>query len=129
MAINAWWGSDGSQRYWMEVITTSSIGSLLQSPKIPSAKWSYELVSVVQAGDRVLHWDRTGRVPRLRGWSEVVGEPTVVPNYTWQPRGTAGRAAGVARTSEGWQAPLGGLRLFPSGPTGPDLQPLRAALL
>ena len=55
MALNTWWDGDPEQRYWMEVVTTSSIGVLLQSPKQDETKWSYDLVSLVRPGDRVLH--------------------------------------------------------------------------
>lgn len=128
MSLNAWWDSDPTQRYWMEITHRPDVGGNLQSPKLPEGQWSYDLVSHVQAGDRVLHW-KSGKGRGLVGWSEVVGPPTTVPQYTWQPRGTYGRALGGPRTTPGWVAPLGGYRPFPEPPTLVSLRPLLDELL
>jgi hypothetical protein len=55
MALNTWWTTDPSQRYWMEITHRPDIGGNLQAPKLPEGQWSYDLVSEVQPGDRVLH--------------------------------------------------------------------------
>lgn len=125
MALNTWWDGKPEQRYWME-ISTEEIGQLLQAPKTPEAHWSYELVGQVQPGDRVLHW--TSRHPALAGWSAVTGPATTVSQYTWQPRGTAGRKAGP-RTTPGWVVPLGGFHAFNPPVTTGELQPLREILM
>lgn len=127
MALNTWWDSDPSERYWME-IATGEIGKALQAPKFPGASWSYELVSQVRPGDRVLHW-RSGADRGLAGWSEVTGEVTAIPSYTWQPRGTSGRALKGPRTTEGWVAPLGGLNAFDPPIKADAVQALRAQIL
>jgi hypothetical protein len=57
------------------------------------------------------------------GWSDVIGPATTVPEYTWQPRGTSGRALPGPRTTEGWIAPLGGFRAFRRQPTLGSLLP------
>lgn len=122
MALNTWWNEDPGQRYWME-IATEAVGERLIAPKGENV-WSYDLVGVVQPGDRVLHWkDRA-----LVGWSDVTGPVSVEPEYKWQPRGTAGRALSGPRTTPGWTVPLGGLH--PIAPvTAATLQALKDALV
>lgn len=101
MPLNIWWHGDADQRYWMEIVTTGAMGEMLIAPKFSGASWSYELVKEVRPGDRVLHWQSGGGVRGLVGWSVATGEPEVAPEYTWQPRGTAGRALTGPRTTEG----------------------------
>lgn len=133
MALNTWWEHEPTQRYWMEV-ATGEAGQALQSPKFLGANWSYQMVGQVRPGDRVLHWTSSnGR--RLEGWSTVAATPTVVPKYTWQPRGSSGRALGAPRTTEGWFAPLIEFTPFANPVTsqlvqvlGNDLLNLRSAL-
>jgi hypothetical protein len=122
MALNTWWTTDPSQRYWMEITHRPDIGGNLQAPKLPEGQWSYDLVSQVQPGNRVLHWSGAERA--LVGWSNVLEAASTVPRYTWQPRGTSGRALPGPRTTEGWVAPLAGLQRFASPPTLADLLPL-----
>ncbi len=128
MALNTWWTSDPAQRYWMEITHREDLGANLQSPKLDAGVWSYDLVSQVQPGDRVLHW-KSGATRALVGWSEVTGPATTVPQYTWQPRGTVGRSQSGPRTSEGWVAPLGGLKTFATPPTLDSLLPLLDGLM
>jgi hypothetical protein len=123
MALNTWWTSDPAQRYWMEITHREDLGTNLQAPKLDAGVWSYDLVSQVQPGDRVLHW-KSGAIRALVGWSEVTGSATTVPQYTWQPRGSYGRAQPGPRTSEGWVAPLGGLTIFQKQPDLASLLPL-----
>ena len=128
VALNSWWTADLTQRYWMEITHREDVGGNLQSPKLPEGMWSYDLVSQVQPGDRVLHW-KSGRDRALVGWSDVVGAPTTVPQYTWQPRGTSGRALSGPRTTPGWVAPLGGMTSFATQPTLTSLLPLLDELM
>jgi hypothetical protein len=118
MALNTWWIGEADQRYWMEITHREDVGRNLEAPKLDGGQWSYDLVSQVQPGDRVLHW-RSGRGRGLVGYSDVVGHATTVPEYTWQPRGTSGRALEGPRTTEGWVAPLRRFTWFRS-PTGLD---------
>lgn len=68
--------------------------------------WSYTLVSHVAPGDRVLHWDRRpGHRPALVGWSEAAG-PLETIDWSWQARGSRGRARGVATDGPAWRLPL-----------------------
>lgn len=127
MALNTWWMADAGQRYWMEITHRADIGGNLQAPKLPGGQWSYDLVSQVQADDRVLHWSGTERA--LVGWSTVLGSATTVPKYTWQPRGTSGRALPGPRTTEGWVAPLAGLQRFETPPTRAHLQTMLDQLM
>ena len=111
----------------MEITHRPDFGGNLQAPKLVEGQWSYDLVSQVRLGDRVIHWSGVDRA--LVGWSEVVGSATVVPEYTWQPRGTSGRALPGPRTTEGWVAPLNGLRKFQSPPAFATLLPLLDELM
>src|SRR4051794_17482925 len=128
MALNTWWDGDPEQRYWMEVATTGAMGAMLIAPKFSGASWSYELVGQVQPGDRVLHWESVGGHRGLVGWSVVTAAPEVVPEYTWQPRGTAGKVAGP-RTTEGWKVTLGGLNRFETPVVSEELQANQQAVL
>jgi hypothetical protein len=129
VALNTWWDGDPAQRYWMEVATTGSMGKILIAPKFPGATWSYDLVGLVRPGDRVLHWMSGTSGRGLVGWSAVTGEPEVVPEYTWQPRGTRGRALPGPRTTEGWMATLGGLNSFTVPLSSDELQEHLEAIL
>lgn len=127
MALNTWWTNNPGQRYWMEITHRPDLGGSLQAPKLPDGQWSYDLVSQVQPGDRVLHWSGPERA--LVGWSNVLEAASTVPSYTWQPRGTSGRALPGPRTTEGWVAPLAGLQRFAVPPTLADLRPLLDELM
>lgn len=127
VALNTWWTADPAQRYWMEITHREDIGGNLHAPKLDEGQWSYDLVSQVQPGDRVLHW--SGGARALVGWSDVLGPATTVPKYTWQPRGTSGRALPGPRTTEGWVAPLGGLDIFQHQPNLASLLPLLDQLM
>lgn len=128
VALNAWWNADPAQRYWMEV-ATEHMGDALQAPQ-GQGVWSYDLVGEVRPGDRVLHWQGgPGEVRALAGWSEVVAAPRTVPQYSWRPRGTAGRALTGARTTPGWVVDLGGLNVFTRPATAALLQPRRWDLM
>jgi hypothetical protein len=112
MALNTWWDGDGDQRYWIEM-ATGRVGTLLKAPKSDTAHWSYELVSKVEPGDRVLHY-KTGASggAAFVGWSEAVESAVTIPTYTWRARGAAGRSRGTPTTGPGWQVRLGGLHPF-----------------
>jgi hypothetical protein len=113
----------------MEVATTGSMGRILIAPKFPGANWGYELVGHVHAGDRVLHWQSTSQNRGMVGWSVATGDPEVEPEYTWQPRGTSGRALAGPRTTEGWAVTLGGLNIFSQPLTSAELQGLMTPIL
>ena len=78
MPLKTWWDDDANQRYWMEVATTGTMGTLLIAPKFPGSNWSYELVGQVRPGDRVLHWESGAGRRGLVGWSVVTAPPEVV---------------------------------------------------
>jgi len=111
----------------MEITHRPDLGANLNSPKRDVGVWSYDLVSQVQPGDRVLHW--SGKERALVGWSEVTGPATTVPDYIWQPRGSYGRTLPGPRRTQGWLAPLGGLTHFQQPPTLTSLLPLLDQLL
>lgn len=88
MALNDWWFSDTAQRYWMEVATTGSLGQILIAPKFEGASWSYELVSQVQEGDRVLHWESTEFCTGSQEWGTERANSSVGP---WRLAGLRSR--------------------------------------
>jgi hypothetical protein len=110
MPINNWWEGDPAESYWMEIRTELvGFGDYLLAPQHDGTggeSWSYTLVSYVQPGDRIYHWDKRPRhEPAIVGWSEVVG-PLETLEWSWQARGTRGRARGVATTGPAWRVPL-----------------------
>lgn len=110
MIINNWWDADADERYWMEVRSAvAGFGEYLLAPQrngTGGESWSYTLVSFVAPGDRVLHWDkRPGHRPALVGWSEAAG-PLETIDWSWQARGSRGRARGVATEGPAWRLPL-----------------------
>jgi len=118
MAFNTWWDGDPAQRYWMQITDRADLDGPLLSPKLSRLTWNYDLVSQVQPGDRVLHWRAGAPTRALVGWSEVEEYATVIPEYTWTPRG------GEERTTLGWRAVLGQFHSFASPVTSAQLLPL-----
>ena len=117
VTLNTWWSADPTQRYWMEITQRPVLGGDLLAPQLDAAgrmQWSYELVSEVKSGDRVLHY-RTNAAggAAIVGWSEAVDGPST-GTITWQARGTRGRARGQATTGRSWFVPLGGFHEFDS---------------
>lgn len=98
------------------------MGSLLIAPKFFGGSWSYDLVSEVIENDLVLHWESSGHQRGLVGWSVAKSAAEVVPSYTWQPRGTSGRALPVPRTTEGWLVGLSGFNALRAPLTSQRLQ-------
>lgn len=133
VALNAWWDGDPAQRYWLEITDRDDVGADLRAPKVAdnsSTKWSYDLCSLVEVGDRVLHYmKRAPGQPSIVGWSECTGPAFTVPDYSWQARGTAGRARGVPTVGPGWVVPLGGMKKFTSPTTRSRLNSLRPEVL
>ncbi|MGX5770477.1 protein NO VEIN domain-containing protein [Microbacterium trichothecenolyticum] len=110
MVINNWWDGDTSEQYWMEIRTEpTGFGQYLLAPQRNAAgreEWSYTLTSFVQPGDRIFHWDNRPRhSPAIVGWSEAVG-PLETLEWSWQARGTRGRARGVPTEGPAWRMPL-----------------------
>lgn len=109
MPIHNWWDGDATECYWMEITGRKDLGADLKAPQTdPSGRenWSYNLMTYVRPGDRVLHWHTSllGE-PAIVGWSEAVG-PLSTISMSWQARGTRGRARGVPTTGPAWQLPL-----------------------
>lgn len=130
MALNTWWDGDATQRYWMEVATTGHMGELIIAPKFPGASWSYELVSQVRPGDRVLHWQAEGPHGRgLVGWSVAKAAPEVSAGYRWKPRGMSGRRKNTDRVTDAWMVELGGFNRFSHPLTSELLQVKRDAVM
>jgi extracellular elastinolytic metalloproteinase len=117
---NPWWISDPEQRYWMEIRQPyEGMGTDLRCPAGP--KWSNELVSYIQPGDRILHW-KTGETdlqPAMVGWSEATG-PAAQKREQYEPDEPEILV---------WKVPLGGLRRFPRPVTSASLLPLLDQLM
>ncbi len=90
---------------------SDGLGEYLRAPKTAgngSPSWSYELTSLVQPGDRVLHWHRTAsNEPGIVGWSEARG-PLETINWSWKARGTRGRQRAAPTVGPTWNMPLTG---------------------
>jgi hypothetical protein len=132
MAINDWWAGDPAERYWMEITDREDLGDDLRAPTLNGTGkpyWGYTLVTETQPGDVVLHWHKklVGQ-PALIGWSQVTGPLSEIETYTWQARGTRGRARGVPTTGPGWRMPCGGLNRLPQPITSNRFAALEHAL-
>ncbi|GIG21261.1 hypothetical protein Cch01nite_19850 [Cellulomonas chitinilytica] len=109
MAINEWWASDASQRFWMEITDREDLGADLFAPVTDGSGrpyWGYELVTYVQPGDIVLHWHKTlAGEPGIVGWSHATGayEET---DISWQAHGSVGRTRGTLVPRPAWRMPL-----------------------
>lgn len=108
-ALNLWWDSDPSERYWMEITDRQDLGTDLLAPQADDAGrayWSYNLVTDVRDGDVILHWHKSLMgTPGIVGWSTATGaveSSTIV----WQARGTAGRQNGASGVEPAWRMPL-----------------------
>src|SRR5690349_6832562 len=115
MALKTWWDGDPEQRYWLEITDRDLPGHDLHAPQfdgVGSTQWSYEAVSLVQPGDRVLHYqtNEPGGAAIL-GWSEAISGAST-GKITWLAHGTRGRERAVATTGPSWYVPLNGLHEF-----------------
>lgn len=110
MAINAWWGGNETERYWVEITGRPDLGVNLHTPKTsPSGlpSWGYELINLIQPDDIVFHW-RTALGKESSGlvaWSIATGE---IEDTTieWQAHGAHGRAAQLSPPRPAWLMPL-----------------------
>lgn len=125
MALNTWWLAAPHQRYWIE-FATLEVGAFLRAPKADAggrANWSYALVSHVQPGDRILHYKTNASGGgAIVGWSTAASAPRTLRRYTWQARGTAGRARGRAVTGPGWEVELDGFHPLAAPVTRSELE-------
>lgn len=75
MAINEWWLSEPGETYWMETTGRSDIGANLLAPQEDEGGGAnnpgYVLVTHVEDGDIVLHWDTNRKA--LVAWSRAIG--------------------------------------------------------
>jgi hypothetical protein len=75
MPIHDWWVNDTSERFWMETTGRSDIGANLLAPQEDESgnanNPGYLLVTYVNDGDVVLHWNTNSR--ELVSWSRAVG--------------------------------------------------------
>lgn len=109
--VNEWWAGDEAQRFWMEITNRPDVRVDLNAPQRDGAgkeSWTYSLVAATRPGDVVFHWHSDWiDTSALIGWSEIIGPLEDVYPYTWQARGTRGRARGVPTVGNGWRMPCG----------------------
>lgn len=107
--LNEWWVGDASQRFWMEITNRPDVGADLNAPQRDGAgkeNWTYSLVTATRPGDVVFHWHTDWfESSAIIGWSEIVGPLETVDPYSWQARGTYGRARGGPTVGRGWRMP------------------------
>ncbi|WP_181062652.1 protein NO VEIN domain-containing protein [Pseudoclavibacter sp. RFBG4] len=126
MAINTWWHDDPDEIYWMEVThDPETVGQRLISPKREepgTARWTYEMTSHVQPGDRVFHWLKPKKgQPSLVGWSIAVGPLQTFPSFSWKAKGTRGRARSEPTVGDAWLMPLAEFTLLDQPITRADV--------
>jgi hypothetical protein len=123
--IHTWWESDDNERYWLEVTRRPDIGSNLKAPQTGEnglPHWSYSLITYLQPGDIVFHYD--GNSQQIVARSKVVGEHWD-DEVLWAARGTSARSAGIEpHTRPGWYL---GLEEFSRLPRSVDLETVRAS--
>lgn len=112
MAVRRWWFEDPRERYWLEITQRPDIGADLNAPQFNyrgDEYWSYELVTAVEDGDLVFHYEMGAHL--IRYWSRASGGcwPDEVH---WGARGTVG-ARREAYDRPGWRHGLDGP--FPLG--------------
>lgn len=95
-ALERWWLGDPSERYWLEVSDRGAdLGADLNAPttnEVGRRFWSYDLLDEVDAGDVVLHYDRSEHA--IVGWSTVVGQAWP-DEVVWAARGTYARGRNI----------------------------------
>jgi hypothetical protein len=94
----------------MEITNRRDVGIDLNASQRDGAgneSWNYSLVTATRPGDVVFHWHTDWfENSAIIGWSEIVGPLEEVYPYTWQARGTRGRARGVPTVGRrGWRMP------------------------
>ena len=74
--LHDWWRDRPDERYWLEVTDRTDIGANLKAPQAKengSAFWSYSLVTLVDDGDVVFHYDK--RTAAIVASSVATGHP------------------------------------------------------
>jgi hypothetical protein len=108
MTPGYWWQRDMGENVWMEITRRDDIGADLNAPVAARGGGmtaSYVLMSLVQPGDVVVHYD--GRQEAIVGVSVVSGSAEPAPVY-WVSRGGYARRAGAqAQWLPGLRVPLG----------------------
>jgi len=102
-----WWERDMGENVWMEITRRDDIGADLNAPVTARGGGmtaSYVLMSLVQPGDVVVHYD--GRQEAIVGVSMASGSAEPAPVY-WVSRGGYARRAGAqAQWLPGLRVPL-----------------------
>jgi hypothetical protein len=109
VAINRWWQTDPSERYWLETTDRTDLGVDLNAPQADDSgreRWSYALICEIEEGDVVFHYHAPERA--VVAWSRIVGgiwEDDVV----WAAHGTTARSKRVTPYKRpGWRLGLEG---------------------
>jgi hypothetical protein len=101
--IHNWWGSNPSERFWLELTRRPDIGENLKTPQTNEdgkAFWSYSLINEICPGDRVFHYD--GNRQEIVASSLAVGA-VWQDGLLWAARGISARSAKIEPHSRpGW---------------------------
>jgi hypothetical protein len=123
LELNEWWADDPSESFWLEITDRDDIGGYLRAPQQnenADPYWSYELVTRVQAGDQVFHYDKNAgaviAVSRASGeWWEQ--------ETLWAARGTSARESGIEpHWRAGWAAAIDSFQRFAAPVTLQDIR-------
>ena len=107
MAIREWWRNSANERYWLEITDRPDIGVDLKAPQLDDDAqefWSYSLVTHVENGDIVFHYDKNAQA--VTSWSRIAGGYWQ-EDIVWAARGTSARGSNVQPYKRpGWKVGL-----------------------
>ncbi len=107
MAVRRWWQESPLERYWLEITQRPDVGADLTAPQFDyrgNEYWSYALVTAVEDGDLVFHYEMGSHL--IRYWSRASGG-WWPDDVHWGARGTVG-ARRDAYDRPGWRHGLDG---------------------
>ncbi len=130
MPINRWWDVAEREIFWLEITGRPDIGADLKAPQRDdegSEYWSYSLVTEVDNGDVVFHYNRLEH--SIVGWSRAVGQAWD-EDIVWGARGgTARRSHVTPYQRPGWKLGLTDHGLIAPGVSLEDIRKRRSAIL
>lgn len=107
MAIREWWRTAANERFWLEITDRPDIGADLKAPQLDDDGrefWGYSLVTHVQNGDIVFHYDKNAHA--ITSWSRAAGGYWQ-EDIVWAARGTSARGSNLKPYQRpGWKVGL-----------------------
>jgi len=124
--MNEWWADDPSESCWLEITARDDIGGYLRAPqenKKGDPYWSYELITRVQPGAHVFHYDKNALA--VVASSRASGEWWEQDTH-WAAQGTSAREAGIEpHWRVGWVAAIDSFQRFSTPVTLQDIRVAR----